>query len=338
MLILHPRGAGIVCQLLLLWVLPIGLAFAAGPPGVDQTAMRAAVDPATGQVDVTEGDARVLRYNYRTVEPPEGYLEEVHANARKYARARSNYIHPMYCPTGKTLTKDWSKDHPHHRGIYRAWPEVQYKGELADLHALQRVFARPTGKIKLRSESDFAEIEAENQWMWEDKTPIVREVATIRAWKAGEHGRYVDLKFEFTALDDDVTLARRGTKNYGGLNIRLAPIANLKLIHHADPSDASPRRAWQLATGVWSEAERPAMLSAIESVTNPQYPGDYVQYPPLPWFQPTFPRAGTRYPLPKGKPLTLRYRLWVHPGGSPDQAQHIEQWNLYNASDTKESL
>lgn len=325
------RHVGVACRLAVGILLAPGVAPAA-QPGAGDHSMRAVVDPATGQVELTEGDAPVLRYNYQTVEPPAGYA----ARDSIYARPRSNYIHPLYGPAGEMLTNDWSKDHPHHRGIYWAWPEVQYKGELGDLHALQRVFARPTGEIELRSDADVAEVKAENRWMWEDKTPIVREVATIRAWKAGDHGRYVDLRFEFTAIDDGVTLARRGTKAYGGLNIRLAPIAGLQLVHHADPPDAAPRRAWQLAAGTWSGAERPATLSAIESAANPHYPGDYVQYPPLPWFQPTFPRAGTRYPLAKGEPLTLRYRLWIRSGGVPESVQYVEQWNRYNNPDARE--
>lgn len=103
-----------------------------------------------------------------------------------------------------------------------------------------------------------AEIRAHNQWLWDDKTPIVRESVTIRGQAAGAVGRYVDLTIELTALADGVTIARRGTKLYGGLNIRLAKIQGLKLEHHADgPPGVSPLKtrhpqaAWQYASGVW---------------------------------------------------------------------------------------
>jgi len=294
-------------------------------------------DTDSGQIIIRQRGRLVLRYNYRTVEPPKGFLDEVKTKGRKYAQARSDYIHPLYGPEGEELTKDWSVDHPHHRGIYWAWPEVSYRGELGDLHALQQLFARPTGKIELRQGDGFSEIEAENEWRWDDKTPIVRETATIRAHKAGTHGRYVDMQFEFTALTDGVTLARRKTKTYGGLNIRLAPVTGLKLAHHADPAGASPRRAWQLAAGTWKGAKSPASLVVFENAGNPQYPGQYVKYLKLPWFQPTFPRSGTRYTLVKGKPLTLRYRLWIHSGGVPEAVEQIEQWNLYNVPYAQES-
>ena len=31
-----------------------------------------------------------------------------------FAVARSNDVHPLYGPNGEVLTKDYSKDHPHH--------------------------------------------------------------------------------------------------------------------------------------------------------------------------------------------------------------------------------
>ncbi|HJN07276.1 MAG TPA: DUF6807 family protein [Pirellulaceae bacterium] len=301
-----------------------------------ETKMRAVVDPVSGGVDLFEDDQPVLRYNYRTVEPPDSVLEKVSAGSRKYARARSNYIHPLYGPEGEVLTEDWSVDHPHHRGIYWAWPEVDFGGARGDLHALQHVFARPTGAIELSSGETSARIEAENLWQWEDKTPIVRELATIIAHGTTEHGRLVDLKFQFTALEEGVKLARRGTDKYGGLNIRLSPVKGLQLVHHADLPNADPRRGWSDSVGVRSGGSSSVGLAVFESSTNPDYPGDYVHYPDLPWFQPTFPRAGTRYELKKGKPLTLRYRLWIRRGGQVDEVEYVTQWRGLN--ETKPQL
>jgi len=291
--------------------------------------MQVNLDAATGQYRILDGGRPVLQYNYASVNPPAGYLEKVPLNARKYAVARSNYIHPVFGPDGEELTLDWSDDHPHHRGIYWAWPEVQYEGKTADLHALQNVFARPTGEIKTRSNNDYAEIQAKNDWLWEDKIPIVCETATIRVRPTGEKGRYIDLTYTFTALVDGVTLARRSTTTYGGLNIRLSPITQMKLNHHADTADAQRRAAWQSATGIWRSGTEPAVLAVFEKTDNPDYPGDYIQYPDLPWFQPTFPRAGTRYELKKDEPLVLRYRLWICSGQAPTAAEYRQQWNLY---------
>ena len=100
-------------------------------------AIRAVRDSTSGQIDIREGDRPVLRYNYQMVQPPAGFLDRVAPECRKYAAPRSDYIHPLFGLDGEKLTDDWQKDHPHHRGIYWAWPEVDYRGSHSGVHALQ---------------------------------------------------------------------------------------------------------------------------------------------------------------------------------------------------------
>jgi hypothetical protein len=290
-------------------------------------------DPATGQIDVTDHGKPVLRYNYTTVEPGE-VLEKVTPANRIYARARSDYIHPLYGLNGQVLTKDWSIDHPHHRGIYWAWPEVDFGTNRGDLHALQKVFARPTGKVRLQGGAEFAEIEAENQWMWEDREPIVGERAIIRAYRATAQGRLVDLAFRFIALKDGVAIARRGTEHYGGLNIRMATPVSQDISVHTDPSNAVPRRAWSDLSGVFGTTGTPSGLTVLQYRHNPDYPGDWIQYPALSWCQPTFPASGTRYPLPRGKPLDLHFRLLIHPGAKPGDDLAAKLWDAFHSPAT----
>lgn len=101
----------------------------AGPP-----VMRAETDAASGPIDVFDNDKPVLRYNYQTVEPG-AVLEKMTPNNRKYVQPRSDYIHPLYGLNGEVLTRDWSVDHPHHRGIYWAWPEVVARKQSKDFTA-----------------------------------------------------------------------------------------------------------------------------------------------------------------------------------------------------------
>lgn len=262
------------------WLLPpgatgsepmaLGIAPAAFTPRV-----RAALDPATGQVDVTDHARPVLRYNYRAVEPGP-ILAQVAEGNRIYARARSDYLHPLHGPGGETLTRDWSLDHPHHRGIYWAWPEVEFGQERGDLHALQTVFARPTGRIEFESGPVFAQLDAENLWLWQDRQPVVRERTLIRAYRATAPGRVVDLEFHFLALEDGVTLARRGTEHYGGLNLRLARPESQQIQTHTDPPGSVPRRAWSDLSGIFAGSALSG-LTVLQHAGNPEYPGDWIQ-------------------------------------------------------------
>lgn len=307
--------------------------------------MKASTD-SNGQVSLTENGKPILRYNYQTVYETDEYAlngldaneyvvtenDTFMANPSIYAVARSNYIHPVFGLDGEILTRDWSKDHPHHRGIYWAWPEVDFGKTRNDLHALQKVFARPTGRIELTNGSDFAQVEAENLWIMEDGVmPIAREIALIRAHAKSETVRIIDLVYKFEGLKDSVTIARRGTDAYGGLNIRMMTPKSQKLSYHTDKAKEQQQRVWSDLSGVFTGNENPSGLSVFQHQENPEYPGDWVEYPELSWVQPTFPTTGTRYSLEPGKPLVLRFRLIVHTGGKPDKKIMEKLWDDYHS-------
>jgi hypothetical protein len=310
-----------------------------GPHG---SAMKAAEDPVSGQVIISEGSKTVLQYNYKTVYekdamdtlPANKYTRQANdtfmANPSIYAVPRSDYIHPVYGPSGELLTRDWSKDHPHHRGIYWAWPEVRFGSKSGDLHALQIVFARPTGRIKFINGPDYAQVEAENIWMWEDSIPIVQEVAVIRAYPSTARGRLIDLSFRFIAMTDSVTVARRDTKLYGGLNIRMQTPESQEISFYRDSLPDGPKRAWSDLSGLFPRADSESGMLVLQHHLNPDYPGEYIQYPDLSWIQPTFPASGTRYQLIRGKALVLRYRLFVHTGNKPDHDLSARLWDAFN--------
>ena len=129
-----------------------------------------------------------------------------------------------------------------------------------------------------------------------------------------------------------MTLARRGTAHYGGLNVRMATPASQEISVHTDPSNAEPRRAWSDLSGVFGGAAVPSGLTVLQHQQNPDYPGDWVQYPNLSWCQPTFPAAGTRYALRRDQPLVLRYRLIVHAGAKPDEDRAAKLWDAWHVS------
>ncbi|MDR3261635.1 MAG: PmoA family protein, partial [Tannerella sp.] len=225
-------------------------------------------DSGSGQFVIKESGKSVLQYNYQTVNEdnvirvaskkdikpvykpvsfPAGnvyrdeYLKshpEIKDNvitSAIWAVPRSNYIHPLYGLNGEMLTNDWPDgSHPHHRGIFWAWPEVEYKSQHGDLYALLRVFARPTGNIKYTSGSVFAEIDAENLWMWKDKEPIVREQVTIRVYRSSQESRVIDLTVSLLAMVDSVTVATRSTNSYGGLCFRMETPQKQDISYYSD--------------------------------------------------------------------------------------------------------
>jgi hypothetical protein len=319
--------------------------------------IKASRDTKSGQVTIAEEDKKILQYNFQTVYEKDVVrldYEKLEEHTRTeadtfvtvsiYAVPRSNYIHPLYGLEGEMLTRDWPDGgHPHHRGIYWAWPEVEYESEFGDPHALQKIFSRPTGEMKYSNGPVFAQVIAENLWMWEDAEPIVHEHAVIRAYTSSSTCRIIDLTLRFTPLKEGITIATRGKNSYGGLNLRLQFPESQEISYFTEKDDSQPKRAWSDFSGIFTGAESPSGLMVLQHQDNPDYPGDWVEYPELAWVQPTFPASGTRYPLSKEEPLVLRYRLVVHKGGLTDEniaknrwdAFHVKLTPLYNFTATK---
>lgn len=323
--------------------------------------MSSTIDPNSKQIIIEEEDRTVLQYNYQTVYQkdvirPESqkdnkiefsvmggvYYDEylkAHPELEKndttkssiYSVPRSNYIHPLYGLNGEILTNDWPDGgHPHHRGIFWAWPEVEYNNQRADIYALQRVFARPTGNINYTSGPVFAEIDAENLWMWEDTEAIINEHAIIRVYRSTSQTRIIDLTIKLLAIKDSVTIATRFTNSYGGLNIRMQSPENQDISYFTDEVGSERLRAWSDFNGIFEGSKTTTGLMVLQHNSNPEYPSKWIDYPGLAWVQPTFPTADTRYLLSKKEPLTLRYRLVVHAGGTPDADISSARWDAFN--------
>ncbi len=270
--------------------------------------MRILEESATGRYTIADGDKPVLVYNFNTVPVPVGVTG-------KYAVARCDYVHPLYGADGEVLTQDYSPDHPHHRGLYWAWPEVSWKGEKRDLHALQGVYARPVRIDRKNITNGCAVLVAENVWKWGDTEPIVSERVTIIVPHA-EQGRprTIDFTLRFQALAEGVTLARRGQTHYGGFNMRLSARTEQKIATHTGEPGQTPRQAWACLTGIPPEGRQPVSVILLQALDNPEYPGDWIQYPNLNWLQPAFPSQKTAYELKREAPLTLRFRVVVLTG------------------------
>jgi hypothetical protein len=323
--------------------------------------LKAFTDTVSRQIIVQESGKNVLQYNYQTVyekdvirpeskkatelsfSPVTGiYYDEylkAHPELEKnntttssiYSVPRSDYIHPLYGLKGEMLTSDWPDGgHPHHRGIFWAWPEVEYGTKRGDIYALQSVFACPTGNIKIISGPVYAEIDAENLWMWQDKETIVRENAIIRVYNSSLESRIIDLTFRLLALKDSVTIATRFTNSYGGLNIRMQTPQAQDISYYTDSAGAQPLRAWSDFNGIFEGNKATSGLMVLQHNTNPEYPGAWREYPDLAWIQPTFPTPNTRFPLSIEKELVLHFRLVIHAGGKPGEEFSKSMWDAFN--------
>ncbi|WP_081634903.1 DUF6807 domain-containing protein [Lunatimonas lonarensis] len=63
------------------------------------------------------------QYNHAVNYPPEGVDP---------AYARSGFVHPMWSPTGKALTRIQPPDHYHHYGLWNPWTRAEFRGQTID--------------------------------------------------------------------------------------------------------------------------------------------------------------------------------------------------------------
>jgi hypothetical protein len=81
-------------------------------------ANRLSVSHALGRNFSVNSDGRpLLRYNY-------GIVREQDGQTGPYDR--SCYIHPIWTPSGKVITGDFSPEHIHQRGLFMAWRPVKF--------------------------------------------------------------------------------------------------------------------------------------------------------------------------------------------------------------------
>jgi len=302
------------------WLLPPGQ----GPRRFEFTAIGAAASPPLtvktekDQYVIQEGGRPVLRYHHGTVPVPPG-------TDAKYARG--DYISPLFGPSGEVLTDDYPKDHPHHRGVSWSWPVTRWKNEVRDIWAVVGVWARPVAMKRVEAGPVMAVLEAESVWKWGDKDPIVREDVLIRAFRQSGLGRFVDVEVRLTGLVEGVAIGGRPHAGYGGFGLRAAPCQQRQITPHLDPAAASPRRSWLDYSGVFAGGQGRSGIAIFEHVANPGYPNELHQYPGCNYAMPALP-GQSELPLPPGKPLVLKQRLWIH-SGSPDEKLFADVWAAY---------
>jgi hypothetical protein len=273
----------------------------------------------TGEaIDVLEDDQSVLRYNHGTVPVRDG----VGANY-----SRGDYISPLFGPTGEELTEDYPSDHPHHRGVSWSWPVVRWGDEVRDIWAVRGIWARPVEIRSAVAGPVVAIIDAESVWKWADEQAIVAERVIIRAFRRNDRGRFVDVDVRLTALTDGIAIGGRPKAGYGGFGLRAAPCENRKIVLHREPSAAGPVHAWLDYSGEFGGGKGRAGVTILEHIANSDYPSQLHEYPDCNYVMPAYPGA-REVPLPEGKTLLLRHRLWIHRDAA-DEKTLRDVWTSY---------
>lgn len=146
--------------------------------------------------------------------------------------SRNNYIHPLYDLDENILTEDFPADHPHHRGIFWAWHQIQVDGkDIADSWISEN-FACDIVSTRITQQKD-SSATVRLKVLWRCRSPgtsdnhkleisIVEETTTLRVYPSANDQRKLDFEIRLLALTAGVSIGgSNDEKEYGGFSARL---------------------------------------------------------------------------------------------------------------------
>ena len=304
---------------------------------------RPADQPATGGaytltavpygMQLKTADGRVV-FDYMTKKPP---IAEVPLTSPSVA-----CFHPVLTPSGERVTAIAPDDHPHHRGIYLAWHDSEFRTPIdpakmgpfapafgwgittADFWGWGEFAPREnriiqTNGVKLTAgTASHAEVAVENAWMV-GKRRMLDETTVTRVTE--RDGTYV-LDFAFTlAPVVDYVLHKQsfsgfnfqGRKDGESYFTNSAGTVQLPNPHYSVPELNWPPAPWY---GYVVKVPNGKLVGAavIDHPSNP--PSTWHNSRNL-WMVNPVIASLAPYTIKAGSPLTLRYRVVVHDGPTP---------------------
>ena len=252
-----------------------------------------------GRLELRDGGKPVIAYNYGP------QLR----NGAPEVKRRSGYVHPVWAPNGIVVTDDFPKDHWHHRGIFWAWPVIDYSGRKYDMWTLTGGIAARHEKWLERKDGTRPRLAAENGW-YVGEERIARETVrlTVEPLKGNERRMHYQMTLE--ALKPFTMAGMQDGKGYGGFNVRFAPrtgtVVRTDKGVEAKDTDLVPH-AWAELEATY-EGKR-ARLRVESDPANPGHPQG--------WCLRHYGFLGANHPgltpvlMEPDKPMNLRYTVTV---------------------------
>jgi hypothetical protein len=316
-------------------VLAIGVAVAmsSAPAAGQGTSGAYTLTPVTYGMQLKTPDGRVV-FEYMTKKPP---MSEVPLTSPSVA-----CFHPVLTPSGERVTALAPDDHPHHRGIYLAWHDSEFRAPIdpgkmgkyapsfgwgvttADFWGWGEYAPRENRVIQTSSvtlvgaSASHAEVTVENAWMV-GKRKMLDETTVTRI--SERDGAFIlDFTFTLSPVVDYVLHKQsfsgfnfQGRKDGESYFTNSAGMVQLPNPHYSVPELNWPPAAWY---GYVVKVPNGKIVGAavIDHPSNP--PSTWHNSRSL-WMVNPVIAALAPYTIKSGSPLTLRYRVVVHDGPTP---------------------
>jgi hypothetical protein len=228
-------------------------------------------------------------------------------------RRRSSYVYPLYTPAGVNVTDDFPKDHYHHRGLFWAWPLVEFGGRKYDLWMMRGgIDTRFERFLRRAATTDRATLEVENGW-YADGVRIVRETLLIQTRPAKGNARVLEVGLTLEPLKGPVVIkgSQEKGKSYGGLSVRFAPREQTRIV--TSESSGPIAKDEDLVNHNWAELDAVfagKKRASLRIEAGPQHPGG-----PPQWCLRGYGFIGAAFPgqtgttLEQGRSIHLSYTV-----------------------------
>ena len=263
-------------------------------------------------VEILENGQSVLFYQ----EKPKSLTGEYVCN---------NYIHPLFSLDGDTLTEEFPKDHPHHRGIFLAWHQVHINGESVGNSWLMEDLETDVRSVNYRTSDNAAILETDVAWkspLYQERKEFMNEKASIKVHPLEKNIRKIDYVITLKALVDGVEIGGADNeKGYGGLCMRIKLPEDLVFssINDVIEPEVNQIKAGSIMdfSGSFSEKESKSGVTLLCHPNTPNYPAPWILRSKASMQNVVFP-GQELFSLPLNKEVKLYYRLIVHNGDASD--------------------
>lgn len=282
---------------------------------VERTETRETTTVQSGRLAWLRGENERPILRYVTGEVPEG--------ERAPSVEGTCFTHPLHTPSGAVVTDVGPADHPHHRGVFSAWVEVEGErtGDWWGWGAKAPKDGRRISNraLSTRAGRGRASLRAENDWLAEDR-PVLRETVAITARTVGV-SNVIDYELRYAApTKKPVVLAQNP---FGGFCYRAKPRGKQLLTGPNGPAtyrDSVFDKAetnWPSAGWYDLSYEMPdGTVNGVAVMSHPDNPAStWHVVRGIHMLNPCIVAAGP-VTIQPGKPLVLRYRLVAHDGAA----------------------
>mgnify|MGYP003638860438 CR=1 FL=1 len=283
------------------------------------------VEKDDAHITIIRGDQVILRYNK---------VPTTDAAKNEPFYSRSGYIHPIYSPSGKVVTGDYSPDHKHQHGLFFAWTKTEIEGRQPEfwnqkLEKGRVSFSRAYYKDTIVGSNDKVSFSVEH--LWEDLTaeggpkPVLKETWTVTAYNAGDDRFVFDIEaVQWLQGPNPLTVEKY---HYGGMAIRgttqwmpeskeAEPVGTMVTSEGLERIEGNHSRPdWVAMHGPVDDGH--AGFAVISDARNFRAPQWVRLHPSMPYFV-FSPMVEEPFQIVSGKPYVSRFRYVIF-DGEPDE-------------------